>query len=96
MWYADDITTSSTGKGGVSGACIKAKANKSAAGVMATCVIAMRALLVTEWEEAVSLAKWSISGMRTHVSLCDRKETQVLYGVTKLEIMTVLHSICSR
>lgn len=96
MWYADDITTSSTRQGGVSGACINPKANKSAAGVMATCVIAMRALLITEWEEAVSLAKWSISGMRTHVSVCDRNENQDIYGVTKLEILTVLHSVCSR
>lgn len=65
------------------------------AGVLATCVIALRALLITEWEEAVGLATWAARSIASGGSCIDWDEGLRPYGLRKSELQWVLHSIHS-
>lgn len=63
------------------------------AGVLMTCAVALRALLITEWEEAASLATSAARSVASARSGTSWAESLSPYGLRKSELQWVLHSI---
>ena len=61
--------------------------------ILATCVIAMRALLITDWEEAASLATWASRIVSSQASRFGWDEGLSPYGLSTSELQWVLNCI---